>query len=239
MPFSKTECITCKVRNCSILGPCDIDTLTQISAQKISKTIGRGERIFSEGDQVLGVYFIKKGFLKIELNGKQGRPLALHFAGKGTILGHRTSKTHLTHSYSATAVTEVQCCYVPYRNFQEITQRSPILQDQILNQILSELDLVQKRATYLAHKSVREKVAQSLLLIAEAYGYEEKKQSFSISFCRQDIADLAGTTKEQVSKIFKEFEKEKLIRCTAKKFSYLHIEILQKISGGFSVPFPQ
>ncbi len=231
MNFIRNDCITCKVRSCSILNQCDLETLVTISAHKISKSIRKGERLFGEGDPVQGVCFIKKGFLKIELNGKQGRPLVLQFAGKGTILGHRTSALHQTHNYSATAVTEVQYCYIPFNLFREITKRSQSLQEQIINQILVELDLVQKRATYLAHKTVKEKVVHALLLLAEAYGYEEKKQSFSIGFCRQDIADLAGTTKEQVSKIFKELQKDKLIRCTAKKFSYIHIEMLQKISG--------
>ncbi|HRN49627.1 MAG TPA: helix-turn-helix domain-containing protein, partial [Niabella sp.] len=57
-----------------------------------------------------------------------------------------------------------------------------------------------------------------------------------ISFCRQDIADLAGTTKEQVSKILKDFEKEKLIKCAAKKFSYLHTGMLRSISNQCSLP---
>lgn len=231
------ECIICKVRNCSILKHCENDTLSLISSHKISKTIKRGERLFSEGDPVTGVCFIKKGFLKIELNGKQGRPLVLQFAGKGTILGHKTSATHLLHSNSATAATEVQYCYIPHNIFCEITKNSEKLKQQILNQILNELELVQKRTINLAHKTVREKVAQAILLLAETYGYEEKKQSFSISFCRQDIADLAGTTKEQVSKIFNDFEREKLIKCTAKKFNYLNLEVLQKISGNDSLPF--
>lgn len=210
---------------------CDTETLTAISTYKLPKSLQKGEKLFSEGDPVLGISFIKKGFLKVELNGKQGRPLILRIAGKGTVFGHRTNSSHASHSCSATAVTDVSYCYIPYNLFNDIVSKSPILKQQIINEFLDELVLIEKKAINLAHKSVREKIAESLLLLAEAYDYEDKKQSFKISFCRQDIADLAGTTKEQVSKVLKEFEKEGLIKCAAKKFNYINISYLRNISN--------
>lgn len=232
----KHDCITCKVRDCSILRFCDDDTLTAISTYKISKLIQKGDRLFSEGDPVMGVYFIKKGFLKIELNGKQGRPLILTLAGKGTVLGHRTNAEHPYHTVSATALTNIEYCYVAAGQFGEIKGKSPVLAGQILNQILNELDMVQKKTVNIAHKSVREKVAEALLLLSKWYEYEQKKQSFRIHFCRQDIADFSGTTREQVSKTLKDFEKEKLIKCTAKKFTYLNTELLRKIAESHTPP---
>lgn len=231
MPLTRTECITCKVRRCSILNACNYETLTAISTYKLSKTLQKGKKLFSEGDPIQGVCFIKKGFLKVELNGKQGRPLILKIAGQGTVFGHRANMKHPYYSCSATAVSEVQYCYLPYDLFNEIVGKSPALRQQIINQFLDELELVEKKAIYLAHKSVREKVAEALLLLADAYQYEEKKQSFRISFCRQDIADLVGTTKEQVSKILKDFEKEGLIKCAAKKFNFLNTAILKTVTG--------
>ena len=236
MAITRYDCITCKVRNCSILNSCDTRTLTAISTYKLSKSLQKGEKLFSEGDPVLGVCFIKKGLLKVELNGKQGKPLILQIAGRGAIFGHRANASHPCHTSSAIAVSDVLYCYIPYDLFDEITDNSPVLKQQIINQFLNELQLVEKKALNLAHKTVREKVAEALLLLAEAYEYEEKKQSFRISFCRQDIADLAGTTKEQVSKILKDFEKEGLIKCAAKKFSYLNTARLRAVAGYPSLP---
>lgn len=231
MAIVRNDCITCKVRSCSILGTCDINTLQSISTFKISKSLQKGQKLFSEGDIIQGVCFIKKGFLKVELNGKQGRPLILRIAGKGAVFGHRRSANHPCHNCSVTAVSDVQYCYVPNELFSEISGDSGELRAQIVNQYLDELDLVEKKAINLAHKSVREKTAEALLLLADAYQYSEKKQSFRINFCRQDIADLAGTTKEQVSKMLNDFEKEGLIKFSAKKFTYLNTQKLESLSG--------
>lgn len=231
MAITRYDCITCKVRNCSILYTCDTGTLTAISTYKLSKSIQKGERLFSESDPVLGVYFIKRGFLKIELNGKQGRPLILRIAGKGDVFGHRASLGRQLHKHSATAVSDVQYCFIPNDLFGEIVAKSPTLRQQLINQILEDLELVEKKAIVLAHQSVREKVADALLRLAETHQYEENKRSFRTSLCRQDIADLAGTTKEQVSKTLKDFEKEGLIKCAAKKFNFLHTARLKSIAG--------
>lgn len=231
MAITRYDCITCNVRSCSILDVCSRETLTEISTYKQTKSLQKGERLFSEGDPIRGVYFIKKGFLKVELNGVQGRPLILRIACRGTVFGHRANAGHRSHTCSATAVSEVQYCYIPYDLFNEILGKSPVLKQQIVNQFLNELELVEKKVVNLAHKSVREKVAEALLLLADAYQYDEKKQSFRIALCRQDIADLAGTTKEQVSKILKDFEKEGLIKCAAKRFSYLDTAELRTVTG--------
>ncbi len=231
MAITRYDCITCRVRDCSILNECDKETLTAISTYKISKQLQKGDRLFSEGDPIQGVYFIKKGFLKVELNGKQGRPLILQIVGRGSVFGHRLNEHHRFHKNSATAASEVQYCYIPHELFDDILKKSPELKDHILDQFLNDLELVEKKAVNLAHKTVREKVAESLLLIADVYQYKEKKQSFRISLCRQDIADLAGTTKEQVSKILKDFEKEGLIKCAAKKFNYINTDSLRIVSG--------
>ncbi len=230
MAITQHDCITCKVRACSILNECDKDTLKAISKFKLTKSLANGKRLFTEGDPVDGVYFIKKGFLKVELNGKEDRPLILKIAGKGNVLGYRINSKHAVHTCSATAVTDVQYCYVPYALFDKISNKSTVLKHQIINLFIDELEMIKKKALTLAHKTVREKVAEAILLLAETFSCENEEPGFQISFCRQDIADLVGTTKEQVSKIIKDFEKEGLIKCTAKKFSYLDLVSLNKIA---------
>lgn len=225
------DCITCKTKNCSILRECDTVTLCCISNAKITKTLKKGEKLFSEGDPVHGIYFIKKGFLKVELNGKQGRPLILQIAGRGALFGHRANSLHPLHPCSVTAATETEYCYIPALQFDGIVEKSASLKKQIINQFINEIELAEKKSVILAHKTVREKVAEALLLFARLYNYEIKRQSFSIHFCRQDIADLTGTTKEQVSKTLNDFEKEKLVKCSAKKFLYLDTNSLRHIAN--------
>ena len=47
---------------------------------------------------------------------------------------------------------------------------------------------------------------------------------------RQEMADLAGTTKEQVSRILADFDQEQLIRFRAKHFKYIAMDKLRQIA---------
>ncbi|MBI2729554.1 MAG: Crp/Fnr family transcriptional regulator [Sphingobacteriales bacterium] len=231
MAALKSDCLTCKTKNCSLLKDCDKNTLNTINTVKLTKSLKKGEKLFCEGDPVQGVYFIKKGFLKVELNGKHGRPLILQITGQGSVFGHRATPIHPYHPSTVTAASDTQYCYIRASIFHGIVEKSPDLKKQIINQFLNEIELAEKKSVILAHKTVREKIAEALLIFARVYGYENKRRSFSIHFCRQDIADLTGTTKEQVSKTLNDFEKEKLVKCSAKKFTYIDINSLLLISS--------
>ncbi|MCC6448910.1 MAG: Crp/Fnr family transcriptional regulator [Chitinophagaceae bacterium] len=210
---------------------CERSAIDSISRFKQTRFIKKGDILFREGEIVKGIFFIKKGVLKIEIF-RNHKPLILQLSGRGCILGHRTTEKSKVHLTTVTAVTDSTYCFIPLEHFNKILDNSPLLKKQLHYQLLKELELIEKKALHLAHKTVREKVAEALLLLSEFYNYQEQLKTFRINFCRTDIANIAGTTKEQVSKTLKDFEREKLIKCIAKKFSYLNIEKLQDLSEG-------
>lgn len=225
------DCFTCKSKKCSVLKNCEVHILAEINSKKVCKEIHKGEILFSEGDEILGVYFIKKGFLKVDLNGKIGRPLIAKIAGQGSIFGHRIAHNKNKHVSTVVALEDCEYCFIPQHLFQEVTVKSQNLRDQISYSFLEELELAENAMILLAHKTVKEKIATALIKLANTYGYNHKK-SFKIHFSRIEIADYAGTTKEQVSKILNDFINEGLIKCKAKTFYFLNIPGLQKIAQG-------
>src|SRR5262245_43646813 len=140
MVSHKNNCLTCKIKNCSILRECDDLVLSKINALKISRSIGKGKKLFSEGDPIQGVYFIKKGFLKVEVNGKRSRPLILRIAGKGEIFGHRMNPSHIFHTFTVTTISDTEYCYIPSLPFHNLATKSPCLQNQLLNEFLNEIE---------------------------------------------------------------------------------------------------
>lgn len=227
------DCLTCKTKSCSVLKNCDSDILLNISQKKICKEIKKGENLFSEGDVVHGIYFIKKGVLKVELNGQIGRPLITNLATQGAMFGHRVTANQKLHTSTVTAIEDCECCFIPLHLFQDLTLKSQNLKDQISCYFLTEIEHAERSMIHLAHKTVKEKIAIAFLNFSKFYNYTGKN-SFTIHFSRQEIADFTGTSKEQVSRIIKDFENEKLIKCKAKKVFYLNVEGLKNIAKLFS-----
>jgi Crp-like helix-turn-helix domain len=71
-----------------------------------------------------------------------------------------------------------------------------------------------------------------MLQIAKAYQYQHDAKGIRIHLERQEIADLASTTKEQVSKVLFDLKEEGLLNFRAKHFKYLDTGALQQIVAG-------
>ncbi len=231
MTPSGNTCLTCRVKHCSILKPCTVETLSAISRFKTNYAFKKGETIIREGNVSEGVYFIKKGVVKIEKNAPHGRSFIINVCGQGNIIGHRSVHGNSVQKNTAIALCDVTCCFIPINYFNDILKNAPDLEKQITEDYLCHLDQLEKKSISLAFKTVKEKVAEVMLVLADIYNYEPKKQSFSIDLSRQDLADLTGATKEQVSSVLKEFERNSVIRYSGKNFYSLDTATLQSIAG--------
>jgi len=230
MTVSGNTCLTCKVRNCSILKPCTVDTLSTISTFKTERKFNKAELIFEQGEPTKGVYFIKKGIVKVEKKAPHGRSIIVKICGPGDIFGHRGPNSLIYQNHSATALSDAYCCFVPVIFFKEILNNSPDLEKQLTEEYQNDLEKMEQKSLSLAYKSVREKVAEVILLLSELYCYGPKTKNFSIDLSRQDFADLSCTTKEQVSATLKEFSRNSLIQYSGKKFNFIDVEKLKSLS---------
>ncbi|HRN47438.1 MAG TPA: Crp/Fnr family transcriptional regulator [Niabella sp.] len=231
MTVNGNSCLTCKVKNCSLLKPCTDDTLTVISKFKSERKFDKGEFVFKEGDMVKGIYFIKKGMVKIEKRMPKGRAFILKICGPGGLFGHRGHDQNFYQNYSVVALSECASCFIPFDVFNEILNNAPDLEKQIIKDNLKDLEKMEQRSLSLAFKPVKERVAEGILLLSEIYCYDPQKKGFCIDLSRQDFADLTGTTKEQVSAVFREFSRNSIIRYSGKKISYIDLEALKSFSA--------
>ncbi|HEX4852476.1 MAG TPA: Crp/Fnr family transcriptional regulator [Puia sp.] len=175
------------------------------------------------------ICFIHSGVVKSEINGKNGKPLILRLAGKGAVFGHRNIANIDFPKQTVTAVENLHICKLSTADFRRIADKSPNLQSEIIHSYLDEMKNLEIRALDLAHKSVKQRIAGILLDISEIYQYSPGLKTIRINLSRQDLASLAGTTKEQVSTILAEFQKQKLLKFQAKHFKYFDLEGLRKI----------
>lgn len=233
MNLKPYDCLHCKTRDCSILSKCKSDVLQSLSNYKTKGILKKGEHLFNEGERIKGVYFVKRGVLKVQIDSSKGKPIILRIVGRGSILGNRIniSDKASSHSHSAVASSEVEYCYVPNSIFEKIIAKSTSLKQDMIDQFMDELHQTESKISRLARNTVRENLADALLMLSDIYCNDKDDNSFEICFHRQDIADLIGTTKQQVSKNLKDFEKEGIIKISAKKFHFIDIETLRLISN--------
>lgn len=229
------RCITCRIKKCSVLRNCTPDILDEISDNKKYLSFRKGERLITEGDNSSTVYFIQTGIAKVELTGNNGRPLILRLIGEGTIFGHRINSDQNVQPLTIVAVENLNVCQISLACYQGLLKKSPELHAAITKSMVEEIHSLEIRSVHLAHLSVKEKIADALMQIASAYKYQQGGKSIHVQLDRQDIADMAGTTKEQVSKILAQFHKEGLIKFRARHFRFFDLMNLASIAWSGSL----
>ena len=75
----------------------------------------------------------------------------------------------------------------------------------------------------------------AFIYVYEVFGMDPVTKMLKISLSRQDIADLAGTTAEQVTRQLRDFENKKLIARNKREISFLNINKLENIVSDYKI----
>ena len=88
--------------------------------------------------------------------------------------------------------------------------------------VCHELGVIEEKLAQLAQKSVRERLATTILMLKETYGMEgEGSNTIDIVLSREDLANIVGTATETVIRLLSEFKADKMIALDGKKIKVL------------------
>lgn len=198
-----------------------------LDAQKKILTCRKGEIIFQEGDPVSGVYFMIDGVVKVHKHWLADKELIIRFASRQDILGHRGLSSHSTvYPISATALSKVKLCFLDLSFFYATLKVNPRFSFDFLMFFADELQLSEQRMRNLAHMSVKNRVAKTLLAIEKKFGINDEG-FFNFQISRQDIASYTGAAYETVYKILAEFSQSGLIKTEGKDICILNRKDLE------------
>ncbi|MFN8321735.1 MAG: Crp/Fnr family transcriptional regulator [Chitinophagales bacterium] len=224
------SCFNCEVKDCSILRNCTPEFLRYIDEKKSCMQYQANQPIVFEGEITEGVFIIYNGIVKMHVKGHRGKIFVQRLAKSGEIIGH-SSDQQMKQSSSVTTVTPTTVCFIENADFLKGIENCQGVRSELLSILKSEIKYVGNRTIQLVQMNVTEKIAESLLHIAHAYGLKEGGNAKHVALSRQDIADMTGTTKEQVSKVISDLRKENVIESSGKNLSILNRTRLKEIAG--------
>ena len=188
----------------------------------------KGERIFSEGEKVSGIYFLFRGAVKIHKQWKEGKELIFRFVAAGDIMGHRGLGAAQIYPVSATALTDTKACFIKNDFLEASLRTNPGFTLVLMHFYADELQKAETRMHNRASWEAKARIAHSLLELDALFGRDEENY-ISVPISRQDIASYAGTTYETVFKVLKELGQDGLIGTSAKSIRLEDPEKLKSI----------
>lgn len=225
------RCENCIVRQFNSLRAMSKKELKTVSDAKEHRKIKKGDKLFREGDKLNGVYCVRDGVSKLAKLSPNGKDQIVKLASKGEIIGQRSVIAEEEVNLSATAVSDMEICFIPKDSIVNTLHNNPNFSLEVLRHLAHDLKEADDVIVNMSQKTVKQRIAESFLYLKNSYG-EDEKGFLRLTLSREDIAGIVGTATESCIRIISEFKKQGLITTSGKKIGIAKEKELQRIVNG-------
>ncbi len=197
------------------------------------KGVKKNKILFKEGTYSDGLYKLVKGKVKIYQSNPDGKFQIVYLYTKGEYFGFRPILSDSKNPVSAETMEDCQIQFIPREHFISALESSPIMTKNLLKLLSYEFNVWVNLMSSLAHKSVKERVAFSLLILNEKYKKKTNEKISIIDIGREDLASFCGTTTETCVRILTAFKSEKIISSEGRKIKIINYYALLNISSTY------
>ncbi|WP_336893202.1 Crp/Fnr family transcriptional regulator [Flavicella sp.] len=226
------NCKHCIIKELNSLRTLTNEELKCISSHKNEMTFKKGDVIFKEGMMLNGVYCISKGKCKLTKLSPNGKEQIVKFIKTGDMLGYRSVLGEEPVNLSVVALEDMDACFIPKKDIFDSIQHNKDFSKDMFKVVCSDLKEANSTIADMAQKTVRERLADTLLFLDETFG-EDKEGNIDIKLSREEIANVIGTATESAIRLLSDLKKEGVICLMGKKIKIENKTALRKIGNGF------
>ena len=226
------NCQQCITRQFNALDKLSKSQLKHISEHKTETKFKKGEVVFTEGSNLNGIYCIKSGSGKLSKLSSNGKDQIVRFVKEGELLGYRSVIGDTAAGLTVTAIDDMQACFISKDEIFEMLKANPNFSLDIFRTASNDLNEANSSLTDMAQKSVRERLASTILFLNETFGVDADG-NIKVQLSREEIANVIGTATESCIRLLSEFKKDNLVLLKGKKVKVIDIKGLERIALGF------
>lgn len=190
----------------------------------------KNEFIFKEGDSPSGFLLLVDGKVKIYKEGVGGREQIIRMTKPLGLIGYRALLGEETHNGTAVTLEESLICTVSTEFILNRALKNSDFSHKIIRKLCKELGFSNARTVTLTQKHIRGRLAESLILLKDKYGFEHDGTTLRAFLSREDIANLSNMTTSNAIRTLSTFANEKVIAIDGRKIRILDTNRLDRIS---------
>lgn len=222
------DCSECNIRLKSIFCELHNDEIQKLNDSKKVITIKKGQVIYHEDTFPKFLFCLNEGKVKITQRGIDGKEQILNLVSSGDVLGYRAILCGDKYTTTATAIEDSSLCILPVSLFYSLVKENQNIAFKVIQLFSKELKDAERKIISISQRPVIERIAQCLLLLKESFGYENDNSTIKISIKREEIASIAGTTRETATRMLLELKEKEIIELSGKEIKILnHSELLK------------
>ncbi len=183
--------------------------LEYVGSLVVERKFRKNNLIIFEDDVGNNLFVIKKGRVKISHISSEGGEAILAILGPGDFFGELSVIDGLGRSASVTSIDDVELIMLQRSDFMELLERIPKIAITLLKELASRIRKSDSHIRSLSLLDAKGRVASTLIRLAEDIG-KIKQDRIVIEELplQRDLASIAGTSRETISRVIKKFEEE-------------------------------
>lgn len=225
--YVERDCVACLSKNSNCFSKLPPEDQRVLNAYKTSTFIKRGQVIFHEGRNPNGLFCLNEGKIKIYRMGQDGKEQVVRIVTPISYFGLRALVSGWTYSTSAITLEDSVVCMIPKRTFLKITVKHPEVSHCLMVLLSTMLEEAENKLTSLAQKPVRERLAETLVMLHDVFNKHGGNQTINLS--RTDLANIVGTATESVIRLLADFKEDGMINLNGRKIYIIDLQKLKKV----------
>ncbi len=185
-----------------------------------------GSFIITQGSGGDFLFVLNQGAAKVTRESEEGREVIFAFLKEGDIFGELSILDGRERSANVVALEDTEVYILERNEFLKVMVGYPALSVQLLQELARRIRSSDRQIEYLALKDSESRVLLALGRLAGETGIAETHRyvmEFKLPM-QQDLANMAGTSRETVSRVLKSLEQKGMITRSAGKVQLYDIQ---------------
>src|ERR1700747_1097078 len=208
------NCLTCSVREEHLFCNLSVHAGQRLNEIKSTAVYPKGAMLFIEGQQARGVFVLCAGKAKLSTSSREGKTIITKLSDSGDVLGLNSVISNRPYDITAEMMEPGQANFIPRESLLQFLKDHGEVALRVAEQL--------SRNYYTAYEEIRtlglttspsEKFAKLLLSWSpKSANGDSGGTQVKLTLTHEEIAEIIGTTRETVSRLFSEFKKRQLLQ---------------------------
>jgi len=207
------NCVSCPVKRMRPFCNLPLPVAQRLNEIKSTAIYSKGTMLFLEGQHPRGVFVLCMGKAKLSTSSREGKTIITKIADAGDVLGLNAAVSNAPYEVTAEMMEPGQANFIPREPLIIMMREFPEVGLRIAEQL--------NRNYFAAHEEIRtlglatslsERLAKLLLQWSIRTPQENGRSQIELTMTQEEIAEVIGTTRETVTRLFASFKKQRLLQ---------------------------
>ncbi len=211
--------------NVPIFSDLDKETIEKIIKSGVTQSYKKNSIILSEDDTGSALFVIAKGKVKISRRSNDDKEVILAILGESDFFGEMSLLDGMTRSATVVAIEDSKLFIIQRSEFLDLLKKYPEVSIALLTELTKRLRASSMKIKALSLKDAEGKVATVLLQLADEVGkIRQGLVEIENLPYQQELANMAGTSRETISRTLHAFAKKGLVELDGSKLRIINYE---------------